>query len=272
AINSGLPLITFGTGVEDPVFYQNQQGRDEYNTLMADWAKLLNRQPFVFVRGPRTAALLAGYGLNNVRVIGDPALTICDPQTRRPRRRVGINLGCDGKMWGRQSELNASVNIAVQYLIDAGWDVEFISMEPADYPIGRAMAREIGSDRIHVTRCAKKPSAVLAQLAECDLVIGQRLHAIILGCGLGIPTIALEYRPKVADFMESVDMMPLSVRTDAVTHEGLIAMIDDVLARRETISKQLIERCDAFRQTQREAARLTLEYVESHLKCTPRNQ
>ncbi len=265
AIHSGTPVVTFGSGVEEPVSYENQDVREEFDTLLADWAKLLRDQPYVFVRGPRTAALLNRHGLTNVRVIGDPALTICDPSLRKPRHIVGINLGCDGKMWGKQSDLTATVTATVRHLIESGWQVDFISMDPSDHAIGQAMARDIGSDQFRVRRPAKTSKAVLDQFAECDFVIGQRLHAIILASGMGVPTIALEYRPKVADFMESIDLMPLSIRTDFATVDGLIAMSTDVIARREGISRHLLQRCDAFRKLQREAASLTLGYVSTHL-------
>jgi hypothetical protein len=263
ALNHGRPLMTFGTGVEDPAFYNDARKRSVYESLLRDWAHRLRGQQRIFVRGPHTASVLAQHGLPDTRVIGDPALTLCNPSQRRPsQRRVGINLGCDGQLWGRQDNVESAVRASIRYLLDKGLQVEFIAMEPLDHDIGRRLAREVGN-RLHVTPLSPNPHAVLHRLAGCDFVIGQRLHAVILASGLGVPCIALEYRPKVADFMASVDLLSLSIRTDDASKDRLIAAIDDVSSHLDGLSRHLIAKCDHFRLAQQAAASECLTQLKS---------
>jgi hypothetical protein len=261
ALNHGRPLMTFGTGVEDPAFYTDAAKRTAYESLLRDWAQRLHGQPRIFVRGPHTAEVLARFGLTETRVIGDPALTLCDPSTRRPGgRRVGINLGCDGQLWGRQDTVEDAVTAAIGYLLDNGWQVEFIAMEPIDHDICRRLARRIGS-RLQVAPLTDSPHTVMDRLAGCDFVIGQRLHAIILAAGLGVPVIAMEYRPKVADFMASVNLLPLSIRADRITKDRLISAIEDVTSRLDPLSQHLVTTGDQFRRLQQAAAAETLAAI-----------
>ena len=90
AIHNGFPLITFGTGLEDPEFFTSGSQRKEYEQLLSDWAHLLQGQPCLFVRGPRTARVFEKFNLTNVQVIGDPALTICRPHPREPKKRITV--------------------------------------------------------------------------------------------------------------------------------------------------------------------------------------
>jgi polysaccharide pyruvyl transferase WcaK-like protein len=264
AIAHNRPLLTFGTGVEDPAFFTNAAQRTEYESLLRDWAKLLANQTNVYVRGPHTAAVLAQFGLPHAKVIGDPALTLCRPTPRATHRRVGINLGCDGKMFGDQITLTESVVAAAKYLLDLGYSIDFIAMEPLDFRLGLEFAKAVDHPRVSVSRCDKTPRAVLDRFAACDLVIGQRLHAVILAAGLGVPTIALEYRPKVADFMASVDLLNYSLRTSDATPDRIIALVDDALVHRDRIHTHLVARCDHFRQLQASAAYAMLAQLEHH--------
>jgi polysaccharide pyruvyl transferase CsaB len=57
-------------------------------------------------------------------------------------------------------------------------------------------------DRSRLLPVPGSPEEALATLAECGLVVGTRLHSLILGAAAGVPFHALDYMPKVGAFAE----------------------------------------------------------------------
>ncbi|WP_231965557.1 polysaccharide pyruvyl transferase family protein, partial [Mycobacterium sp. E802] len=95
-----------GVGVDDPAFprRQNASGSDE----LKRWVPLLSRFRVVSVRGPRSAELLGGVGLD-VDVVGDPALLLPRPQVVAREGLIGLNLGFGDDLWGRDPGAVAAV-------------------------------------------------------------------------------------------------------------------------------------------------------------------
>ncbi len=44
---------------------------------------------------------------------------------------------------------------------------------------------------------------LLSIIAGCDMMVGMRLHALILAAAAGVPSVALAYDPKVTAFMQA---------------------------------------------------------------------
>jgi polysaccharide pyruvyl transferase WcaK-like protein len=68
--------------------------------------------------------------------------------------------------------------------------------EPSD----RALAEEIRARTAPAARVAPPPEGmgdVLRSIAECDALVGMRLHALLLAANAGIPVLAWSYDPKV---------------------------------------------------------------------------
>jgi polysaccharide pyruvyl transferase WcaK-like protein len=80
----------------------------------------------------------------------------------------------------------------------------------------------------------------MARLVEADLVIGMRLHASIIATTMGIPAVALAYMPKVRDYMESIGQDDACVDIEALTKEGLVGILNEVLTHYEERSQGLL--------------------------------
>ena len=62
-----------------------------------------------------------------------------------------------------------------------------------------------------------------------SLMIGMRLHSLILAAGLGVPIIAAEYDPKVRGFMTEIDQLEHSLSIDHFERERVSPLIKAVL-------------------------------------------
>ena len=255
-------LIVFGTGVRDPAFWQ-QYYPQEYAGDMAKWVAVLERAAFVGVRGPQSANILAAHGLTQVQVIGDPALSLCRPwPADAPRNKtVAINLGCSGPMWGRQETLIEVVGRLSRQLIESGWQVEFLPMHGSDLQLGRELIRTFNLPQLSLWSEFQNIDKTLDRIGSYDLVIGQRLHAAVLACGLGVPAISLAYRPKCDDFMESIGRQNFALRTDQAQVDPILALIDDITANYAEHCQQTTAACDRLRQLQRQAVTQVLGLI-----------
>lgn len=246
-------LIVFGTGVRDPSFWQ-QHYPPEYAGDLAEWVSVLEQAAFVSVRGPQSANILAAHGLAQVQVIGDPALSLCTPRPAdAPRgQTVAINLGCSGPMRGRQETLIEVMGRLSRHLIESGWQVEFLPMHGSDLQLGRELMRTFDLPQISLWSEFQNIDKTLDRIASYDLVIGQRLHAAVLACGLGVPAISLAYRPKCDDFMESIGQQNFALRTDQAGVDPILALMDDIMANYTEHCQQTTAACDRLRQLQRQ--------------------
>jgi polysaccharide pyruvyl transferase WcaK-like protein len=189
---------------------------------VAAWRPLLGEFDRIRVRGPLSQATVTSMGLE-ADVVGDPALALPDqssgPVDGTPptgRARVGVNFGVTDDLWG-------------------GDHVELIATTVQD----RVHLVDVAAECARAGTPVAGPNAVgLAELDEalhrCTIVLGEKLHALVLAARLGIPTLALEYRPKCRDFQLSIGRGEQVLRTSDVTVDSLVDFVAAGLATAET--------------------------------------
>jgi len=91
---------------------------------------------------------------------------------------------------------------------------------------------ELTHDECPIVRALDADSYMDA-IAQCWIMISQRLHAGILAAATGIPGIMLEYQPKCRDFMESIAQPQWSVRTDQLDAAQLVDLATDLSGNRQ---------------------------------------
>jgi polysaccharide pyruvyl transferase WcaK-like protein len=57
----------------------------------------------------------------------------------------------------------------------------------------------------------------MLDVSQCQMFLGMKLHAVVLAIATGVPSLALEYRPKLRDFMESISASDAVIRFDELT-------------------------------------------------------
>jgi len=149
------------------------------------------------VREQEAADLLARVGARDVEVTGDPVLLSPPPGLvagAHPDGPIGLNLRptiAEGSAPLFAEELVASlarVGSVLPIALHAGPDVPVLR---------RALPG------VEVFAPAD-PDALVRQLSGCGALVSMRLHALILGATLGMPSVGLSYHPKVERFARSV--------------------------------------------------------------------
>ena len=254
--------VTFGTGVSDPEFWdyiQNGSGNALSTApLRQAWVEALNRFDYIGVRGPRSKETLTRSGVNTpINVLGDPSLFFTREKVlpRRGKKRIGVNVGRpdvagEGFIWGRNlNRFLRSFAAFLDRLIDDGWDVEFVPVWAPDIPVIEqtiALTKDPGA--ISVFRDFLSWEAVIGRLAEYDAFVGVKLHAVVLACCAGTPSIMLEYRPKCRDFMDSIGMEEWTIRTDAAEPQALWDRLDALCSQGQSLQARLHDTCMEYRR------------------------
>ncbi|MEQ9570422.1 MAG: polysaccharide pyruvyl transferase family protein [Longimicrobiales bacterium] len=239
--------VVFGSGVQDPAFWAGRPGWvDERDR----WVELMQGLPLRAVRGPHSRALLIDAGLDDIEVVGDPALALADDEVtpKTGRRRIGLNVGTSvGAVWGSEDGIADWAVAFVDALVDRGWEVVLVPVWSRDVEWTRAVAAR-ASRPVPVFDRFLNVEATLALLRTLDVFVGQKLHSVVFAHCVHTPAIALEYRPKCSDYMASVGQEHRVFRTDRLDVEAVLAAVDEAVADTETIQAELASEVSAARR------------------------
>ena len=178
------PAVMVGAGVEDPAF----SGRHSFGSEreLRRWRRVLESFDRVTVRGPRSQELLAAVGISS-EVVGDPALLLEPVRVVDPDdRTIGVALGFGDDLWGHsQDEVVDAVGGAVRELVTRGWRVRFFVVNGEDHDHAVRCAQRAGLDPLRTEFLpATEPAVFLEHVGRCTVLVGQRLHAVVLAaCG-----------------------------------------------------------------------------------------
>jgi polysaccharide pyruvyl transferase WcaK-like protein len=253
AMADGKPLIIAGSGAADTDYWSAVLPEYDSVDLVRRWNRVLRGAQHVGVRGPRSRQMIAASGGPDAVIVGDPALYVSrnTPFRRPPLGVIGVNLGSHDQPWGDQESIVAAVGKAIKHLSRQGYKIQFIAMSKIDEQNARALASHLDGCPISIHTSRNIELATLGAIRDCDLVIGQRLHSIVLACAFGVPSISLSYQPKALDFLESVGLLRLSMRTDSLDVTRLIELSEELLGSGgEAVRRQLSDSVSNFHAVQ----------------------
>lgn len=246
-----VPISAFGIGVLDPGF---DYGRTAPNLgeRLPRWVELLRSLNRVTLRGPRSQQILGELGLH-APVVGDPALLLADDPPAEPGAEglLGLNIGISRSIWG--SDPVGLLEEIVRFgrtLTSRGWRIRFLPMWPADLAYIREAAERIGS-AAHVIDGYLDLDRTLDAMRECRVLVGLKLHAVVLASAVHVPSVMLEYQPKCADFQASLGRSEWSFRADRISAGTLVEHVEQLAqnytSERATLTAAVLELRDRLR-------------------------
>ncbi|WP_240374366.1 polysaccharide pyruvyl transferase family protein [Bacillus piscicola] len=204
--------------------------------------KLIHASTSVTVRDDKSKQLLKEIGVQKqVGVIYDPAFSV--PAFERHQysseiRKVGITavpyfsqhywpVADEEKYEAYISGMAASLD---KLIVQKGIHVTFFSTKyPEDVQVTKDIAKLMEHrDGVDIVEENLSPQEIVETAAAQDLVIGTRLHSLILSVNAGTPVIGIEYHKKVKDFMSEIKKEAYSVAIDKLTAEnaGIVAAFE----------------------------------------------
>ncbi|WP_093338896.1 polysaccharide pyruvyl transferase family protein [Salibacterium halotolerans] len=193
--------------------------------------RLLRAASSVAVRDEKSRRLLQQIGApGGIRVIYDPAFSVpvnTVHETSSAVQRVGVTAVpyFSTRYWpqadaGRYAAYLDGMAASLDELIDKkGVEITFFSTKyPEDVEVTKDIARRMQRQNdVHIQDANLSPQDIARQAAGLDLVIGTRLHSLILSVNAETPVIGIAYHQKVKDFMEEINQQDYTADVEDLT-------------------------------------------------------
>lgn len=240
--------------------------------------KYLKKVDLITVRDEDSENILRKLGINNnIKVISDPSILLTNQEinskkelSKPPKIIISVRHWYDEGKYIKDLNLNENflkvLSKVVDYLIEKyNAKIYFIPMRIIPYDDDRKVAKDIVLESKYkdfVTRYTSSlgVNELLDLLSDCDLVIGMRLHSLIIASSLGIPIIALEYMPKIKGFMKSIKQLEYCHDLNTISFENLRDSIESTFKHHNQRSNQIKLMVDELRTMTKRTIKLIALY------------
>jgi polysaccharide pyruvyl transferase CsaB len=220
-------VMLLGVLLRRPVYiYAQGIGPIEDRLARAVAGLALRRASYVSVRDQGSLHAARALGADGVEVAADPAIGL-SPAAARPAsgRPIIVVAVRPAPGWAQLEE----GFVAALRKLGEGHRLSFVAMHPAqDGALATRLAARVG------------PYATVADYADLEelmghigsaaLVIGMRLHALILAAVAGVPFVALSYDPKVDAFAKAVQQSVAASVNGRLSADALVTLVRAQLA------------------------------------------
>jgi polysaccharide pyruvyl transferase CsaB len=216
------------------------------------------------------------------RVIGDPALLLAaGPPAALPQRDGQLQVAicpCQGMLTGfrggeagnpRLLEILARAADGIAETLGARiWLIPFCRVSENDNDvtlcrgIRERMARSNNATLVTDVLDAPQTKALLGRM---NVVVGARLHSLILAAAGGVPCVGINYEPKVRGFMQEAGLEDYCLDPLQVTPEGIVRLVCDGAERGGHLSQVIASRIAAARARTKEVLDRLAELASSHV-------
>jgi polysaccharide pyruvyl transferase CsaB len=243
------------------------------------------------VRDPESKTYLEALGVapERVHVTADPAfrLPAATPQhaqqmlereniatTETPVLGVCLrhwDVGVNPEHW--EAEVARALDL---FLERRGGVIRFLQFQVLDGALldDAVLAERVKSFMRHSARAALwqgsyTPQERAALLGTCDIVLGMRLHSLILALGRHKPVVALVYDPKISSVMRQAGCAEWMLPIESVTASALFDLLNDAYLTREQRQAGLSAAVNQLAQAAHTNAQLAVSLLHEPLPPAP---
>jgi len=226
----------------------------------------------VTVRDGESARDLESMGVRRaVEVVADPVLGLHPDEIdltigANVLKRHGVTSGkcvvgvSVRPLPGPATAWEAELAGALDLLARAGRTVVFVPMHrPADLITSREIASLMKEPHVIIGEKLNVPQ-MLSLVANLDLLVGMRLHALIFAAVGGVPPVGIVYDPKVERFLRRIDLTPAGT-PDLLKAEALAEMAALYISGREQLRDQMARRVGELRAAAERPAQIVRELL-----------
>ncbi|MDS1029665.1 polysaccharide pyruvyl transferase CsaB [Bacillota bacterium LX-D] len=261
----GLPVVYYAQGI-GPI-----------NTRLGQYLvpKVSNSVDLITVRDQDSKNLLTSLKVTNpqIYVTADPVFSLYHREIERDQgqkllTRSGVDLeektpliGISVRGWKKLTGYQKVLARLGDNLTQQGYKVVLLPFHfPDDVCVCREIARLMKEEPVIVKeQCGVVE--MLGVIGEMQLIVGMRLHALIMAAVMGVPAIGISYDPKIDSILKLIEQ-PNAGRVETLDYELLNAEVEETLAHREEIVAKLFERVAELRVEARETANLALKLLK----------
>jgi polysaccharide pyruvyl transferase CsaB len=210
----GKPVFIYSQGI-GPV------NRKVYYPMIR---RVFNRAAYVSVRDEESAELLRLIGVHSekIEVVPDPVMGLPAKQPqenvefRKGKEREASVVGVSVRYWNEDrsdlAQIAKSLDLMIQHYEHSGspLEIRFLPFHmPSDQNASEEVIRMMSRGEysgIQMRSSAMAPQDMLAEVSDCDILIGMRLHSLIYAASQQVPPVGISYDPKIDQFLNRLDM------------------------------------------------------------------
>lgn len=273
----GVPTMTYGVGVSDGFSPRAEEALKS----------VLSRTDAVLVRDQASSELLTRLGVPGVRVTADPSFLLPElyPDLRRkeavpasPVVSVFVNQWFvtqsvipDRTQWrGFEQALARCLDHLVE---TSSASVRFVPMQVSEEEDDdRKVANEVRQLMTHGSEVQTiekdvSSSEALGLVSQSDLVIGMRLHSLVLAAIMGVPAVAIDYHSKVRNFADATGTLGWLVEISDSDLASIEKIVSSALSGEYPAAK-VAARVNVLRESARENARVAAMLLQERKRAS----
>jgi polysaccharide pyruvyl transferase CsaB len=221
----------------------------KFNHGLASFA--LNRVDIITLRDQIAFDRLRELGVTNpnMHVTADPTLLLPTPGLDLGRRLLSLEaISLDKPLLGisvrnlpgkKEEKLYQSLAGAIDWLVQTyGYTPVFILFECPTDMAETSKVLNYMREKANVVFKICRPDEMRSLIANCDLLIAMRLHALIFAAASAVPLLGLSYDPKVTAFMKHIDQ-PCFEINDNLNTACLKLILEEMIKNKTKIKGQL---------------------------------
>jgi len=245
-------LFCFGTGVADTEYWKKSIDSQQVDSISERWISALKKFEYIGVRGPLSKLMLETKGVSDVEVIGDSALALGrhTKVRRHEGKTIGISVGAHDPVEGGQDVINEVLERFVVARSLEGFKIRFLQFSPMDYMHAKKISDRAGLVGADFISFDGNISSFSNAIADCDFVVGERLHSVVIAAAFGVPFVALSYQPKCVDFARSIDCEEYLLNIDGLSFDRLNSAFSMAWEDRKIFREKLIAMADYYSEKQ----------------------
>jgi polysaccharide pyruvyl transferase CsaB len=277
-----LGVIRLAKYLKKPVFFY-AQGIGPVQSITGRYLlrRVVNQVDLITVRDEESAQALKEMGVNRpaIYVTADPVLGLTGEVLNE-----GLNLALVKELFDKyhldQSRPTAGFCLrpwpdlkdaqerifiqAGEALRREGWQVIFLPFHyPADLDLSQRLAQAFTPPAAVIEERLTVPQ-IIAVMTRLELVVGMRLHALILAAVLGVPFVGIAYDPKITRFLNHFNLTPAGTPKE-LTFEGLWKKIKDILTEPVAFQQKIALTLPVLQQKAQESAYIMENFINQ--KC-----
>ena len=148
-------------------------------------------------------------------------------------------------------------------MVEDGWQIVFVPMQfPGDISVAREAIHFVSNQQGVLLKEDYSPEELLSLTKNFDLIVGMRLHALIMAAVAGVPMVGLSYDPKVDRFLRQAGQVSL-LSVNNLQAQPLVEVLTWVDGQRAEIIRELDKRTEVMYQKAWQTARIAMSMLEN---------
>jgi polysaccharide pyruvyl transferase CsaB len=231
---------------------------------------IADKVDLITVRDEQSANDLLEMGITSppIYVTADPVFVLKkndfsphqDNQSGKVQPTAGISIR-DWPLFNEKDQL--VVAKLADHLSDSGWQIIFL---PFHYPTDFTAC-------LRVKQLMKSPAQVIDKvltareagsiIGSLDLLIGMRLHSLILAAVAGVPFIGISYDPKIKRFLNQLGLHPAG-EASSLEYTKCLSAVNEVISNQDAFKNKIWRAVEVLQPKALLNARLALELAAAN--------